>query len=77
MLVLLREGPVELSITPDERNLADLRVGQSAVASAEAFPDRPFDARVSYLAPAVDPLNVAPSKCAWRCLLRPTFSAPR
>lgn len=38
MLVLLREGPVVLSITPDERNLADLRVGQSAVASAEAFP---------------------------------------
>lgn len=55
MLVLLREGPVVLSITPDERNLADLRVGQSAVASAEAFPDRPFDARVSFLAPAVDP----------------------
>jgi len=57
LLVLLRDGPVELSITPDERNLADLRVGQPALASAEAFPDRPFASQVVFLAPAVDPLR--------------------
>ncbi|MFO0629520.1 MAG: efflux RND transporter periplasmic adaptor subunit [Polyangiales bacterium] len=57
LLVLLRDGPMELSITPDERNLADLRVGQRAVASAEAFPRAPFPAEVSYLAPAVDALR--------------------
>ena len=54
LLVLLRDGPVELTATPDERNLADLRLGQRARASAEAFPDRRFDAELSYLAPAVD-----------------------
>ncbi|MFO0605544.1 MAG: efflux RND transporter periplasmic adaptor subunit [Polyangiales bacterium] len=54
LLVLLRDGPTELTATPDERNLADLRLGQHARASAEAFPDQRFDAELSYLAPAVD-----------------------
>jgi HlyD family secretion protein len=44
-------------MTPDERNLADLRLGQRAVASAEAFPDRPFPAEVSYIAPTIDALR--------------------
>jgi len=57
LLVLLRDGPVELSVTPDERNLADLRLGQSALASAEAFPDQHFGAVVTYLAPTVDALH--------------------
>jgi HlyD family secretion protein len=57
LLVLLREGPTELSTTPDERNLAHLRLGQRALASAEAFPDRRFAAEVSYLAPTVDALH--------------------
>ena len=57
LLVLLRDGATELSVTPDERNLADLRLGQSARASAEAFPERRFDARVTYIAPTVDPLR--------------------
>lgn len=54
LLVLLRDGPTELSVTPDERNLASLRLGQRAVASAEAFPGDPFGAEVSYLAPTID-----------------------
>ncbi len=57
LVVLLRDGPVELSVTPDERNLADLCIGQPALASAEAFPDQPFVATVTYLAPAVDALH--------------------
>jgi len=57
LLVLLRDGDTELSMTPDERNLADLRLGQRAVASAEAFPDRPFPAEVSYIAPTIDALR--------------------
>jgi HlyD family secretion protein len=54
LLTLLRDGPTELQITPDERNLALLRLGQSALASSEAFPTERFGATVSYLAPAVD-----------------------
>lgn len=57
LLVLLREGATEVSITPDERNLAQLRLGQRALVSAEAFPASPFPAEVSYLAPAIDALR--------------------
>jgi len=54
LLVLLLDGPVELSVTPDERNLAELRVGQRALASAEAFGEQRFAAEVWYLAPSID-----------------------
>ncbi len=52
---MVADGPVRLELEPDERNLALLRVGQHARASAEAFPDQSFDARLSYIAKAVDP----------------------
>lgn len=55
LLVLAADGEVELTIQPDERNLATLALGQRARASADAFPQDPFDAQVSYLAPSVDP----------------------
>lgn len=55
LLVLVADGPARLVVEPDEVNLARLRVGQHAVASAEAYPDRVFDAELSYIAPAVDP----------------------
>ena len=54
LLVLARDGATQLSVQPDEKNLALLRLGQPAVASADAFPDRTFPARVAYIAPAVD-----------------------
>jgi HlyD family secretion protein len=49
------DGDTELAIEPDERNLAWIRVGQPARASADAFPQHVFDAEVSYIAPAIDP----------------------
>ena len=55
LLLLARTGETRLMIEPDERNLASLELGQAALASAEAFPDRTFPATVSYIAPAVDP----------------------
>jgi len=55
LLVLARDGETEISVQPDEKNLATLRVGQEAAVVADAYPDRPFPARVTYLAPAVDP----------------------
>lgn len=39
---------------PDEKNLHDLRIGQPALASADAFPDRIFRAELIYIAPNVD-----------------------
>ncbi len=55
LFVLSATGATRLRVEPDERNLALLRVGQRAVASAEAFPDDQFDAEVQYIAPSVDP----------------------
>lgn len=40
---------------PDERALGTLQLGQRAVASAEPFPKRTFDAVVEWIAPRVDP----------------------
>jgi HlyD family secretion protein len=54
LLVVARDGATQLSVLPDEKNLALLRLGQGATASADAFPDRTFPARVGYIAPAVD-----------------------
>ena len=54
LLVLARDGATQLSVQPDEKNLALLRLGQAAIASADAYPDRTFPARVAYIAPAVD-----------------------
>jgi HlyD family secretion protein len=55
LLELAADSDVELVFDPDERNLAWLGVGQRARAAADAYPQAPFDAVVSYLAPAVDP----------------------
>lgn len=55
LLEIALDGPTELLIFPDERAVAALRVGQAAVASADAFPDDRFDATVSRIAPVVDP----------------------
>ena len=52
--MVARDGATQLSVLPDEKNLALLRLGQPATASADAFPDRTFPARVAYIAPAVD-----------------------
>jgi HlyD family secretion protein len=54
LLILARTGTVELSVQADEKNMAALRIGQIAVASADALPEQSFDARVSFIAPAVD-----------------------
>jgi HlyD family secretion protein len=55
LLDMAQDGPVWLTVQPEEKNLAFLRVGQAAQASADAFPDSVFEARITRLAPAVDP----------------------
>lgn len=55
LITLVSDAPAEIALFPDEANLRSLRLGQHARVSADAFPDRSFDAIVSYLAPAVDP----------------------
>jgi HlyD family secretion protein len=57
LMTLVLDGPIELIIEPDEKNLALLEPGQAATASVDAFADQPFSAKVSLIVPAVDPLR--------------------
>ena len=54
LLVLAPVGQIQLELQIDERNLGKLALGQKAVASADAYPDKRFDAVVSYINPGVD-----------------------
>ena len=47
--------PVEVRVDPDEREIANLEVGQAAAVVADAFPDRPVAAQVVRVDPTVDP----------------------
>jgi HlyD family secretion protein len=55
LLEIARDDPGELLLPLDEKNLALLKVGQTATCLADAFPDRPFEATVHHIAPAIDP----------------------
>ncbi len=54
LMQLAPNGEVEIVLLLDEKNLAKLAIGQKAVASADAYPDQQFEARVSYINPSVD-----------------------
>jgi HlyD family secretion protein len=54
LLVLAPLGETQLVIQIDERNLGLIRTGQQALVSADAFPDRLFEAVVSFINPAID-----------------------
>lgn len=55
LLSLALEGPTQLVAAVDERFLAQLQLGQHADVVADAYPQQRFAARVSALAPAIDP----------------------
>ena len=55
LLELAFDGPSELVVFPAEEDLAFLRTGAPALASADAYPDSVFNAEISLIAPAVDP----------------------
>ncbi|WP_172889814.1 efflux RND transporter periplasmic adaptor subunit [Bradyrhizobium sp. ORS 285] len=54
LLVLAPAGDVQLVLQIDERNLGKLALGQTALASADAYPDKRFPALLSYINPGVD-----------------------
>lgn len=53
LLVLSRPGRTEIVAPVDEKNLALLAVGQKAAVSADAYPERTFNAELATLVPAV------------------------
>lgn len=52
---IARSGATEIEVLVDEKNLAQLAIGQSALCVADAWPDRPFPATITFIAPAIDP----------------------
>ncbi len=53
--VVAPEGPIDIRITPDERELSALRTGQPVHFVSDAFPRRPFEGTVRRIDPIVDP----------------------
>lgn len=54
LMVLAPTGEIRIDLQIDERDLGMLRVGQKALASADAYPNQIFDAEVAYINPGVD-----------------------
>ena len=55
LFVLAGDAPLEVTISPDESNLARLAIDQVALVSPDAFPDRRLAAKVARIAPSIDP----------------------
>ena len=52
---IARAGATEVLVPLDEKNLEVLAIGQQAMCIADAYPTRPFPAKVTFIAPSVDP----------------------
>ena len=57
LMALAPAGETQILVQIDERNLAQLAIGQKALASADAFPGQRFAAELVYINPGVDPLR--------------------
>jgi len=54
LMVLAPAGVTQLVLLIDERNLGKIALGQPALASADAYPGKRFDASVAYINPGID-----------------------
>jgi HlyD family secretion protein len=54
LLVLAPAGETQIVLQIDERNLSRLKIGQKALASADAYPAQRFEAELFYINPGVD-----------------------
>lgn len=54
LMTLSPQGRTELVLSIDEKNLRLLQLGQPALASADAYPEQRFAARVAYINPGVN-----------------------
>ena len=55
LLEIARAGDTEILIPLDERNIGNIAIGQVGLCVADAYPNRPFKARVNFISPTVDP----------------------
>jgi HlyD family secretion protein len=54
LMILAQDGPTRLTALIDEKNLALVKIGQAAIAAADAFPGQRFPATLDYLSPGID-----------------------
>ena len=54
LMVLAPAGETQVVVHIDERNIGKLRLGQRALASADAYPEQRFSAALAYINPGVD-----------------------
>lgn len=59
LMTLSPAAAPQLVVQIDERNLGLIAFGQAALASADAYPQGRFSARVAYINPSVDPQRAA------------------
>ncbi|MFM9970422.1 MAG: efflux RND transporter periplasmic adaptor subunit [Burkholderiales bacterium] len=57
LMVLAPDGETQIVVQLDERHLSRLALGQTALASADAFADKRFNAQLIYINPGVDALR--------------------
>ncbi len=57
LMLLAPAGETQVVVEIDERNLAQLALGQKALGSADAFPGQRFAAELVYINPGIDPLR--------------------
>ncbi|ALF60965.1 efflux RND transporter periplasmic adaptor subunit [Psychrobacter urativorans] len=55
LFTIALDGNTEIRVPLDERNLSRLAVQQQAIAISDAYPDKPFPVRISFIAPTIDP----------------------
>ena len=55
LMALSPKGSIQLVLQIDEKNIKWLHVNQMARASADAFPDKKFQAQLVYINPSIDP----------------------
>ena len=57
LMALAPAGETQIVVQIDEKNLTQLAVGQKALGSADAFPNRRFAAELFYINPGIDSLR--------------------
>ncbi len=55
LMALSPKGSIQLVLQIDEKNIKWLHLNQMALASADAFPDKKFQAQLVYINPSIDP----------------------
>lgn len=59
LMALAPAGETQVTVLVDEKNLAQLALGQTALGSADAFAAQRFAAELTYINPGIDPLRGA------------------